>query len=162
MDYSAKNFTQFILYGQPRTASTTQFNLVCVCFVLHMKEHKPSLANATKCYFQGKGNHIYPSLDRPQVMKTHDVEQLSDFGTKTGTGIFITAPTKEQGRKMADSLNKSGKIAALIQDVETLSEIKTAFLIFMPTSLTCLHTICLCCMIILHCGRNYEFVVECI
>jgi len=66
MDYSAKNFTRFISYGQPRTASTTQFNMVCVCFVLHMKEHKPSLANATKCYFQGKGNHIYPSLDRPQ------------------------------------------------------------------------------------------------
>ena len=58
------------------------------------------------------------------VMKTHDVKQLSDFGTKTGTGIFITAPTKEQGREMADSLKKSGKIAALIQDVETLSEIK--------------------------------------
>lgn len=68
IDYSANNFTRFVSYGLPRTASTTQFHLVCVCFFLHMKEHKPTLANETKCYFQGKSNFTFPSLDEPQGM----------------------------------------------------------------------------------------------
>ena len=59
-------------------------------------------------------------------MKTHDVKHLSDFGAKSGTGIFITAQTKEQGRKIADRITRKspGKTVSLIQDLETLSEIK--------------------------------------
>jgi len=120
----ANNFTSFISYGPARSASTLQFNIVCVCFFLHMKVHKPTLANSTKCYYQSKTNYNYPSLDLPQVMKTHNVKHLSDFGAKSGTGIFITARTKEQGQKMADNLTESGRIVGLIQDLETLSEIK--------------------------------------
>ena len=66
MDKSANNVTRFITYGTPRTASTLQFNVVCVCFFLHMKEHFPSLANTTNCYYQGKTNYSYTSLDQPQ------------------------------------------------------------------------------------------------
>ena len=58
-------------------------------------------------------------------MKTHNVKHASNFGAESdGTGIFITARTKEQGQKMADDLTKSGRIVSLIQDLETLSEIK--------------------------------------
>ena len=60
MDKSANNFTQFVTYGLKRTASTLQFNMVCVCFFLHMKVYKPTLANKTKCHF------LDPSPGRPQ------------------------------------------------------------------------------------------------
>ena len=62
----ANNFTRFISYGEPRSASTLQFSMVCVCFFLHMTVHKSTLANSTKCYFGDKENYNYPSLDLPQ------------------------------------------------------------------------------------------------
>jgi len=70
MDKSANNITRFITYGTLRTASTLQFNMVCVCFFLNMNVHFPSLANTTKCYFQGEGNFSYSSLDQPQGKKS--------------------------------------------------------------------------------------------
>ena len=63
---AANNFTRFMSYGPLRSASTLQFNMVCVCFFLHMKVHKPTLANSTICYFKGNNNYNYPSLDLPQ------------------------------------------------------------------------------------------------
>eukprot|EP00984_Skeletonema_dohrnii_P011587 scaffold4628_cov146-Skeletonema_dohrnii-CCMP3373.AAC.17 len=66
MDKSANNLTRFITYGTPRTASTLQFNMVCVCFFLNMKVHFPSSANRTNCYYQ---DWIDPSLDQPQGKK---------------------------------------------------------------------------------------------
>eukprot|EP00984_Skeletonema_dohrnii_P015278 scaffold6557_cov109-Skeletonema_dohrnii-CCMP3373.AAC.9 len=68
VDKSANNITRFITFGSPRTASTLQFNMVCVCFFLNMKVNFPSLANTTNCYSQRKGNYSYPSLalDQPQ------------------------------------------------------------------------------------------------
>ena len=65
-DVRSADFTRFISYGQPRSASTLQFSMVCVCFFLHMTVHKPTLANSTKCYFGDKENYNYPSLDLPQ------------------------------------------------------------------------------------------------
>ena len=56
-------------------------------------------------------------------MKTHDVKHLKDLEAKS-SGIFFTARTKEQGRKTADDLKKSGVKVGLMQDLETLSEIK--------------------------------------
>lgn len=60
------------------------------------------------------------------VMKTHNVNHIGAFVANSSTGIFITTGTKERGRKMADRLTKkTGKSISLIQDLETLSEIKT-------------------------------------
>ena len=70
----ANNFTRFVSYGQPRSASTLQFNMVCVCFFLHMKVYKPTLANSTKCYYQGETNYNYPSLDLPQGKYSFDAK----------------------------------------------------------------------------------------
>jgi len=127
MDKSANNITRFITYGTLRTASTLQFNMVCVCFFLNMNVHFPSLANTTKCYFQGEGNFSYSSLDQPQVMKTHSF-QFANVTNKLGlgaeSGVFITARTKAEGNKLANNFKKLGNVVGLTQDLETLSEIK--------------------------------------
>ena len=57
------------------------------------------------------------------VMKTHDVTHLHDLEAKSSV-IFFTAGTKAHGRKLADDLKKSGGKVGLVQDLETLSEIK--------------------------------------
>eukprot|EP00984_Skeletonema_dohrnii_P011589 scaffold4628_cov146-Skeletonema_dohrnii-CCMP3373.AAC.19 len=141
MDKSANNLTRFITYGTPRTASTLQFNMVCVCLFLNMKVHFPSLANTTNCYFQGKGNYSYPSLDQPQggnmlysplklpkVMKAHSFQHVknvtNNLGAESGAGVFITARTKAEGYQLANNFKKLGNIVGLTQDLETLSEIK--------------------------------------
>lgn len=71
------NFTRFMSYGPLRSASTLQFNMVCVCFFLHMKVHKPTLANSTICYFKGNNNYNYPSLDLPQGTYSTALTSLS-------------------------------------------------------------------------------------
>ena len=59
------------------------------------------------------------------VMKTHNVNHIGAFVANSSTGIFITTRTKERGRKMADRLaRKTGENVSLVQDLETLSEIK--------------------------------------
>ena len=77
-DSSANNnFTRFMSYGPLRSASTLQFNMVCVCFFLHMKVYKPILANSTICYFKGENNYKYPSLDLPQGTYSTALTSLS-------------------------------------------------------------------------------------
>ena len=49
--------SRIITYGKPRTASTLQFHLVCVCLSVHVQIYVPSLTNTTSCLV-GLGSSI--------------------------------------------------------------------------------------------------------
>mmetsp|Transcript_24844 Transcript_24844/g.51538 ORF Transcript_24844/g.51538 Transcript_24844/m.51538 type:complete len:175 (+) Transcript_24844:414-938(+) len=59
-----------ITFGRTRTATTVQFNLVCVSLFLHVLSFQPSLANNTICSYPGREfKYLLQNDTVPQVIK---------------------------------------------------------------------------------------------
>lgn len=75
-------------YGLPRTASTTQFNILCAALFLHTRKHSPELLNNTICTIAGSFSNDEEAYkftiqqhNIPQVVKSH-------VAARKGKGFF--------------------------------------------------------------------------
>lgn len=115
-------------YGEPRTATTTQFNLACVSLFLHIQSHHPHLLNNTICHFIAKRTNvtfqesfILQRDDIPQAMKSH-INKLPGRVRNT-TVLFTTAVDKSEHETKKQELESKGHTVGMVQDLETLGEI---------------------------------------
>mmetsp|Transcript_23356 Transcript_23356/g.49002 ORF Transcript_23356/g.49002 Transcript_23356/m.49002 type:complete len:336 (-) Transcript_23356:192-1199(-) len=118
-----------ISIGNPRSASTLQFNAVCVSLFLHILNFAPALANNTSCIFVGglkkfKKKEKQRSKSNPQVIKMHFKPNCTEV--LNDTWLFSTARDLSDGREekswLIDHCGTQERIG-YIQDLETLSEI---------------------------------------
>ena len=118
---STNTFIHAITYGGMRTASTLQFNAVCVSLFLHTLSVRPSLANHTLCNFDYK--HLLQNANIPQVVKSHDKPPHNTL--LNSTWLFATVKTKQQAKEKREQMKHEYNTPRIgyIQDLETLSEI---------------------------------------
>eukprot|EP00804_Cyclotella_cryptica_P005542 CCRYP_003054-RA/>CCRYP_003054-RA protein AED:0.00 eAED:0.00 QI:13/1/1/1/0/0/2/305/370 len=113
-------------YGDARTATTTQFNIVCVSLFLHVQMHHPELLENTICSMAGlttgQSDAVKFFHDTPQVMKSH-INKPDPRQFEKTTVIFSTDSTKAGAARKKEVLRSQGFNVAVIQDLETLTEI---------------------------------------
>ena len=116
-------------YGPPRTASTTQFNIICVGLFLHIRAHSPDLLNHTICTYAGSfknESEAYKFMlqqdNIPQAVKSH-VTEPDPRQIHNSTFVFATASTKNDTEKLTPALKKQWPNTGIIQDLETLKEV---------------------------------------
>lgn len=116
-------------YGAPRTATTTQFNMVCISLFLHFQIYHPELLNNTICnnadYWGGtpkpRVDYFLQHDGIPQAVKSHVGTPPESI--KNTTIIFTTAFNKTEAAKKEAELKRKGFNVGLIQDMETLVDI---------------------------------------
>lgn len=130
VDISDAEFTSIrhiFQYGTPRTASTTQFNIVCVSLFLHIRAHSPELINNTICTAAGSFTNDEQSYkfmlqqdNIPQAVKSH-VSDPDPRHIHNSTFVFATTNTKKDAERMELTLKKQyPNNTGIIQDLETL------------------------------------------
>lgn len=114
-----------ITFGRTRTATTVQFNLVCVSLFLHILNFQPSLANNTICNYPGrKFKYLLQNDTIPQVIKTHAIPpkklvSKSTYLFTTATDALDATTTEELIINVFGPTQKIG----YVQDLVTLSEL---------------------------------------
>ncbi|KAL7476924.1 hypothetical protein ACHAW6_006999 [Cyclotella cf. meneghiniana] len=113
-------------YGSPRTATTSQFNMVCVSLFLHVQIHHPELLNNTICNMGGKvvgeSEAVKFFSNVPQAFKSH-IQQPDPKHFKPSTVVFTTDVTKEGAVQKKEELRRQGFNVGIVQDMETLAEV---------------------------------------
>jgi len=114
--------------GNPRTATTLQFESVSLCLFFHIREYCPTLLNTTSITFANKSTRwslFYQNENVPQALKTHLGEFPNEKEMKmlNTSMIFTTAKTKERAGLKKLSLEKRGFNVGPVQDLQTLSKI---------------------------------------
>ena len=118
---STNTFFHVITFGTPRTATTLQFNTVCVSLFLHTLNVRPSLANHTLC---NNGLKFFlHNASMPQVTKTHKTPTKKDLFNNTW--LFTTAKNRKQANKKREQMKREYNPSRIgyVQDLETLSEV---------------------------------------
>jgi hypothetical protein len=113
-------------YGKARTATTTQYNMVCLALFLHVQTYHPHLLKNTICSFHGQddietGKLIY-HRNVPVAYKSH-VEKIIPGDFEKSTAIFTTALTIKEAGETRENLKKQGFNVAIVQDMETLKSV---------------------------------------
>ncbi len=114
-----------ISFGKSRTATTVQFNLVCVSLFLQILNFQPSLANNTICSYPGrKFKYLLQNETIPQVIKTHAIPPKnlvlkSTWLFTTATDVLDATTTEELIKHVFGPSQKIG----YVQDLVTLSEL---------------------------------------
>ncbi|KAL7476712.1 hypothetical protein ACHAW6_002554 [Cyclotella cf. meneghiniana] len=113
-------------YGPPRTATTTQFNMVCVSLFLHVQFYYPELLKNTICNMGGKAMGTTADAkffyNVPQAVKSH-IEKPEPKHFKKDTVVFTTDYTKEGAVRKERDLISHGFNVGIVQDLETLAEV---------------------------------------
>ena len=125
---SASPILHVFQYGAARTATTTQFNMVCISLFLHVQLYRPELLNNTICnmadrWFGSNPRVVYflQNEEIPQAVKSH-VEEPPNL-IRSSTVIFTTALMKDKAIKKEAELRERDFNVGLIQDMETFKEI---------------------------------------
>ena len=112
-------------YGPPRTASTTQFNLVCVALFLHIKKYSPDQLNNTICTMAGSFTnddlaykYTLQQSNIPQAVKSH-VNEPDPRQIKENTFVFATTKDAEEANRTIVMLHEKRLNVGIIQDFET-------------------------------------------
>jgi len=114
-----------ITFGRTRTATTVQFNLVCVSLFLHVLSFQPSLANNTICSYPGREfKYLLQNDTVPQVIKTHAIPPKklvlkSTWLFTTATDVVDATTTKDLIKNVFGPTQKIGYVKGLV----TLSEL---------------------------------------
>ncbi|KAL7469351.1 hypothetical protein ACHAXS_009616, partial [Conticribra weissflogii] len=115
-----------ISVGEYRTASTLQFNAVCVSLFLRLLDVSPDLANETTCSFVEESfeNMEQRWKSNPWVIKMHVMPKHT--AVLNDTWLFSTVKDRSEGGVVKTWLMETyGRPERIgyIQDLETLSEI---------------------------------------
>lgn len=112
--------------GPPRTASTTQFNILCVSLFLHIRTFSPELLNNTLCTMAGSFTnddkaykYTIQQSNIPQVVKSHVTEPDPRHIHKS-TYVFATARNVEEANKTKSMLYSKGLNVGIVQDLQSL------------------------------------------
>jgi hypothetical protein len=123
-------------YGPPRTASTTQFNIICVALFLHTRLHRPELAENTICTMSGTYSKVEKAykfmlqqLDIPQAVKSHI--EPDPLLINNSTFVFATARDKKQADNIRERFKKKGLRIGAVQDFEMMKSLGIDFWIKM-------------------------------
>ena len=113
-------------YGPPRTASTTQFNILCVALFLHTRIYSPELANNTICTLAGSMTHEEAAYkftlqqdDIPQAVKSH-VKVPDPLQIHNSTIVFGTATNAKQAEQRRAQMKRLGLNIGILQDLQSL------------------------------------------
>ena len=125
-DIEVRPIRHIFQYGPPRTASTTQFNLVCVALFLHIKKYSPDLMNNAICTMAGSFTnddlaykYTLQQSNIPQVVKSH-VNTPDPRRINEKTFVFATANDAKEANHTISMLHEKRLKVGIIQDLKTL------------------------------------------
>ena len=123
-DIEVRPIRHIFQYGPPRTASTTQFNLVCVALFLHIKKYSPDLMNNAICTMAGSFTnddlaykYTLQQSNIPQVVKSH-VNTPDPRRINEKTFVFATANDAKEANHTISMLHEKRLKVGIIQDLK--------------------------------------------
>jgi len=114
-----------ITFGRTRTATTVQFNLVCVSLFLHVLSIQPSLANKHNLQLSWEGIQVSftkrysPASDQNHAIPPKKLVLKSTWLFTTATDVVDATTTKDLIKNVFGPTQKIG----YVQDLVTLSEL---------------------------------------
>ena len=119
--------------GPPGTASTTQFNIVCVALFLHTLKNRPELVDNTICtpasHSMDDTDYMYllQQPDIPQAVRSHVVDDIDPVQLHPATLVFATAKDRAQTNAIREQFQQKNLNVAIVQDMELLKTLGIEF-----------------------------------
>lgn len=119
--------------GPPGTASTTQFNIVCVALFLHTLRYRPELVDNTICTPASPSaddtDYVYflQQPDIPQAVKSHAVDDVDPMQLHPSTLVFATAKDRAQTNAVRERFHQKGLNVGIVQDMELFNSLGVEF-----------------------------------